>query len=374
MRIYKKGLSALLSICIILTNIIYFDNSNVYAESSNTPTTEYELGITEDLDESQIDYIPDEGFEDETEAAIAAFENLSPEAKELFYCLLTKNDELLDFHVENVEPDFNPEDITTDSVYDYQFNVFSVSNLHASTALASNLVTLNNSLEALNLPSSVLYCFEALAVSVQAAIAEGPLTIGKFVTLIVSAFVVVTIVANWSSVKPKLTKITNIFVKAFSKSASIIKQGFSEISTNSKSFAEEKADISASGNVVTLNGIKYKCETDAEDVSSRERSKMSYCLGVRYNNSVFICTSIRFDLKYARSIIAANSAVVGVFSKTKSQAMSACGGRNSAYGPEIQCGKEKKPGYFYHFHNRFLANPRFGDDSKHGRSHAWFFI
>lgn len=160
--------------------------------------------------------------QEEIALAKEAYNNLSPEAKVIFDASLASDSELLEFHLTYVDPNFSPPPM-------------------AYTAAAATLVV--NELSALGLPRAVVYAFKAMAASMTAAIADGPLPIGEILLAASTAAVVATVALSWNQVSPKWSKIVDVFKRAFSDTVSNIISAFGTLKADAeKEAASESSD------------------------------------------------------------------------------------------------------------------------------------
>lgn len=160
--------------------------------------------------------------QEEIALAKEAYNTLSPEAKAIFNSSLASDVELLEFHLTYIDPSFVAPPATR-------------------AAGAAALVA--TELTSLGLPTTVVYAFKAMAASMVAAIADGPLPIGDILLAASTAAVVGTVALNWSKVAPKWSKIVDVFKKAFSDTVDNVINAFDSLKADAEKEAEsESAD------------------------------------------------------------------------------------------------------------------------------------
>lgn len=151
------------------------------------------------------------------------FEDLSPEAKQIFLeYMLKENKEMLDYHKKYVG-NINTNVLIESKAYELQ----------SSVAVNAGLVlkTLNYKLNALNLGADVVYALMGVASSMLSSIAS--LGAGTIFSILVAAGASAVIIANWSSISGKWDKVIRAFQESFtSVSSSTIASGFNQAKTS----------------------------------------------------------------------------------------------------------------------------------------------
>lgn len=173
----NKKINKIISLFLLLVLTITTIDFNIYAEYDTSNE------INTDIQISDADAI---------EMAVNVYQNLSTEAREKFINNLellaaSGNDELLKFHVENVDTNYNYKEIKK-----------------VKTLYATNSLTLAQELSLLALPKAVEYSLLALAGALG-------IPVGNVVDVIISLGVVAIIAANWNTISPVWDDIVDIF-------------------------------------------------------------------------------------------------------------------------------------------------------------------
>ena len=139
----------------------------------------------------------------EKENNILMFDEMSDEAKEIYFSYITTQDEeLLNYYKTYINPDsaleYTPYRAVTRSGY------------------LDPLSVLKAELTLLGLSTSVKNAFIGAGSSMLAMLSDGPLVVGDIVGIIIGAECVGIILANWSTVVEKWQGITDAFTKVFS--------------------------------------------------------------------------------------------------------------------------------------------------------------
>lgn len=164
-------------------------------------------------------------MEIDNETVREIYHNLTPEAKEIFDRELSRDPQLLSFHLKNVDSSFS-QTKQKHSTNSYSFR--------SVGALRDPMVTLSNQIATLGLPSAVAYSLKAMGASMVAAIGDGPLPFGDILLAASTASVAITMGLNWDVVEPKFDRIVQAFRTAFSSVGSNISSAFSKIKTDAK--------------------------------------------------------------------------------------------------------------------------------------------
>lgn len=329
----------IISIFLVLALVISFPNT---ASASNN--TNYQ----------------DEISELEIELARKAFYSLSNEAKTVFEQALQSDYEMLIFHITYVDPTFKidnacianstvrPTYLTTDNFS----NKIKWFNTEAATSISAQL-------SALDLPTSVLYSLNAMSAAMVAAVADGPLPIGDILLAAATASVVIVVAANWNSVAPKWSQIISIFKRSFAGSVNNIISAFSTIKSDIDAELINNPCVTVSETTITINGVAYRCTTDASYVAQSMRSQNhKYYPAVLSNNKVLVCPR-NIERNIAIAIMSLNRRFFGVFALNSSYARGLCNSLGGARGPETHGSSE---GYWYHYHGANFP-----------LAHCWFF-
>ncbi|MGI6085840.1 MAG: hypothetical protein ACOYIF_10435 [Acetivibrionales bacterium] len=202
------------------------------------------------------------GSNEEIEAAREAYFSLTPEAKAIFDASLANDPEMLEFHIKYVDKSFRP-----------------ATKIQARYAMASSdaMTILMSELSVLGLPSSVLYALKAMGAGLVASIADGPLLVGEILLAAATASAVIVIAANWTKVSPVWNQIVAAFKKAFSSSVNSIIDAFNSLKKDiQKEAASSAPSVTVSGKTITVNGVKYNCNTRASELTEQQRKKSRY--------------------------------------------------------------------------------------------------
>lgn len=277
---------------------------------------------------------------EQVQTAQETYNNLTPEARVIFEQAISSDQELLEFHQKYVDPNFNPLPTT-----------------YSQTA------TIANQLALLGLPSAVTYSLNAMAASMVAAVADGPLPIGDILLAASVAAVATTVALNWDEVQPLWDDIVDIFTDAFSDSVSAVISAFDTIFGDSTlEYYQENYPVTydASKKRVKVGDSYYTCSTKAE-VKEETASRNSYYVAALANGLVYV-TPYTVSEEIATAITAANLKNVGVMAYNESTARKIANNLGGVLRHEIDSGKENTEGYWAHFHSKSAP-----------KSHIWYF-
>lgn len=214
-------------------------------------------------------------------------------------------------------------------------------------------------LSALGLPAAVFNSLKAAAASLAAAVADGPLPIGDIIAALTAVTLVVVVAVNWNEVEPVWDSIVNAFKRAFSNSSSNISSAFSSTKTEIGEQTKKTPSITVNGKSVTVNAVRYLCNTRADSIAQKRYSGTTYFVAVRFNNWVWVCMDRPLTATQARIVQLTNNSVAGIWACNESAAINLC--QPAIRGPEIH--NNGAPGYFYHYHRDL-------PDTKH--CHVWY--
>lgn len=271
--------------------------------------------------------------QDEQEIAASIYNSLSPEAKLIFEQTISSNPELLEFHKKYVDKSFvvNPVKVTT----------------IGESKVTGPAAILAAELAKLSLPVDVTYSLNAMGAGMVAAIADGPLPVGDIVLAATTASAIVVLAANWNDVVSKWSKIVDAFEIAFKESATNVVKAFKKIRTKVNKKLKTKPCITIAGKTITVNGIKYRCVTRAEDLTSEQKKNNKYFPAVLYNKRVYVDAFHPVPLGVAQVFMRANNDKIGIWATAKKYARGLCGGENAKFHNV----HDLKEGYFFHYHH-----------------------
>lgn len=318
MNLLSKKIMRYISV-FLMSLIVISSTTTAYASTNENETNIFD---TYNTDEYQTDEV--------ITFAANAYNNLSPEAQELFLASLSGNPNLIEFHKTYVDPDF--EEVTDgDRV---------VQGIDALTLLSRNL-------NALNLPSVVVYTLQAMGAGMVAAIADGPLPIGDILLAAATVTAAIVIAANWSAVEPVWNDIINAFCSAFKTSKSNIKEAFQSIHSESETLYNTSVTGTYNGRSVTVNNVRYYCSTRAEDLTESQKNISRYYVASLVGNFVFVDTAHPIPTGIAQQIVRLNHPQIGVWATSQSYARGICGGNIAKWHSEHL----QQDGYFPHYHH-----------------------
>lgn len=160
------------------------------------------------------------------EALKELFATMSPEAIEIYESSLTEDKEQLDFYVQYINPDFEPQD----EYMDERFATNPISNIQVGlTALGFNFYIRTG--------------FTAIASGIVAALADGPLLVGDTLGAVLAGGGFLIIALNWDTIAPKWNQVVNLFKKEFSAAAGEIVRLFDKIKARASVHKAEKKTI-----------------------------------------------------------------------------------------------------------------------------------
>jgi hypothetical protein len=290
-----------LSVVLVIAILLSVSSAGVAASNNDSQVTTVVLG---DISVQLSTY-------DEAQVAQDAYYGLSPEARAIFDQMLALDSDTRAFHIANVDSSFNVANVAATGIQ----SITTLSNTSVATVVSQ--------LNALNLPSAVVYSLEAVASGIIAALADGPLPFGDILLLVATVGAAVVIAANWSSISSKWSSIVSIFTNAFSSIYSAITDVFSEISAQVPNInSAPSISINFPGKTVTINGTTYSCSVEAQNLTQQQKTGKKYyvALLVHAFQNVFVCP-IQITDAVAKSIIYANNSYVGVFASADSYAL-----------------------------------------------------
>ena len=299
-------------------------------------------------------YIQKDGTTEEIQLAKESYEALSPEAKAIFEASLALNPELLEFHKEYVDPSFKSTKAIEKSAL---AGVGQLKSTMAVAAVADPMTILNAQLAALSLPTSVLYSLQAMGAGMVAAIADGPLPIGDIILAAATVSAAVIIAANWNTICSKWNSIVAAFKTAFAASAANVTSAFNSILNQVNDELAVNPSVTISGRTVTVNGVRYTCNTKADSLTQSQTQNKRYFPAVLYNGTVYVDPAHSLTTAAAKVFIYINSSSIGIWATSESYARGLCGG-TSAIWHNVHSSSE---GYFYHYHH-----------PNYGKFHCWY--
>ncbi|MDR0445433.1 MAG: hypothetical protein LBH17_00095 [Oscillospiraceae bacterium] len=329
-RLFTKFLSSILILALLLS--ITPVGASAFNDSTPVGTFSYE-----DIPVSLT-------AEEEAQIARDAYYGLSPKAKLIFNQMLTIDPNTRSYHINNIDGSF----IANNSFSAYLAEIHTT----AATSSAGTLTTIVYQLNALNLPTSVVYSLEAVAAGIIAALADGPLPFGDILLLVATAGAVIVIAANWSAISTKWNAIVTIFINAFSSIATAIVDTFAEISAEVPTVLAIPTISYSGGKTATVGGVVYNCQVAISDLTLQQKQQTKYYIGILAYGDVYVDVTKPITTGIARGIIALNHGVVGVVGTTQTYARGLAG--TDPIGPEIS--GNGAPGYYWHYHKRFYLN------------------
>lgn len=182
--------------------MLFVPTANAFASSD----LQDEEVINYELNSDDLDNIVDELDGELTQDVLKEnFNNMSEEAKQIFLNEIKYDDELLNFHKENIDPSCTIQKPTR------------------VKRSASALAQVRSGLQALNLPTPVYYSLVSFASSLVGAVADGPLPVGDIAALGTGVVSAVVIGYYWDDISGKTGSIKNVFARAFSKASSNVR-------------------------------------------------------------------------------------------------------------------------------------------------------
>ncbi len=311
--------------------------------------TIYEDYIDDEYGEDVFPVSEDEFIsEEEIHFLQELYNALSTEEKEMFDCLLATDEELKTLHQEYVDPSYEePEDLSVLTEFNSEVEPLTRSVKYRAASSANPLTTLNKTLVSLGLSSAVVYALNAVAVSVNGAIAEGPLVYGKAVAIIVTVAAVGVLAANWEQVAPVFPKIVKAFQVCFAQSASVIASAFQELKKQAEKKAQEEPTVIVNGTKVKVNGKEYNCKVKISDLTEAQKRQKRYMPAVRANGNVYVATNTNLTYSQAQAIQSLNNEWFGLYATSKSDAQVICGGNRARHDSNESHGA----GYYPHYHH-----------------------
>lgn len=278
-----------------------------------------------------------------------AYANLSQEAKEIFDAALVNDQELLEFHREYVDPDY--ETPNQRSLKSYT----TISTYSVRRAATDPMTILSASLAALGLSSAVVYSLKAMGAGMVAAIMDGPLPIGDILFAAAAVTVAIVLAVNWNEVSGKWDSIVSAFRTAFSASSSNVKSAFVIIlsDVNAELAINPAITVNEKEKTFTVNGRKYICDEMAKYLTERETKNVQYMPAMLAEGDVWVVT-MKLSNTEANFLASLNRKEIGVWATSPSYARALCKGGRFDVG-------ETKEGHYPHFHH-----------IKYTKFHCWF--
>lgn len=144
--------------------------------------------------------------------------NLNPDGRKLFKKLLEMDEELYEFHVKNVDRQFERVDKCSQKARRGDWAI-----------VPRELVQLGEELHDLNLPFYIYYSLMAIGSGIMAAAADGPIPVGDIVGAFVGVCGVGVIALNWPKIEKKWPDIEAAFARCFSSMSKNVKKAFSKL-------------------------------------------------------------------------------------------------------------------------------------------------
>jgi len=271
--------------------------------------------------------------QEEIETARETYSSLTPEARAIFDASLAGDAEMLKFHQTYVDKNFIPP----------------AANIRTMSARSATdpMKVLMAELGALGLSTATLYSLKAMGAGMVVSVADGPLPVGEILLAAATASAAVVLAANWKTDGPKFNQIVSAFQKAFANSVNNILRAFSSIKNDINAELEKKPSVTVSGKTVTVNGVKYICDTEADELTEKQKKNNRYFPALLYKNTVYVDASHPISTKIAEAIRDTNGTTIGVWATTESYARGLCGGTNAIWHNT----HKSSEGYFYHYHH-----------------------
>jgi hypothetical protein len=331
-RFMKKFSTKLLSLLLVLSMLL--TTASVGAAAANS--------VDQTIPPMATDILAQLADYDEAQYAQDAYAALSPEAREIFEQMLAIDANTREFHIENVDADFEvPLNVAT----------IGIQPTAAGTASVSSIVS---QLTALNLPAAVMYALEAVAAGIIAALADGPLPFGDALLIVATVGAAVVIAANWSSISSKWSSIVSVFTNAFSTIASTIISVFSEISATVPNI-QATPSLVLNGKTPSVGGVTYNCQVIASSVTAQQKQQAQYYVAVIFSGNVYVDVLHPISLNTARLIVTLDNGTVGVFATSQNNAYNVVGSGSRLDPPHGGVG------YYPHYHNLLFPH-----------CHVWF--
>lgn len=150
------------------------------------------------------------------------YDNLSPDAQELFVRTIYDDPVLWGYFVANV---------SNDSII-----------INPTTRAANPLDNLRQNLNNLMLPTAVVTSLLLVGSGLVAATADGPLVFGDAYLIVVTAGAAVTLGIYWNVVAPAFPSIVSAFTQVFSDSVDVIVSLFNQLASDAEAEAEEETE------------------------------------------------------------------------------------------------------------------------------------
>lgn len=153
------------------------------------------------------------------------FDNMSEESKQIFLNEIKYDEELLNFHKENIDPSCTIQKPTR------------------VKRSASALAQVRSGLQALNLPTPVYYSLVSFASSLVGAVADGPLPVGDIAALGTGVVSAIAVGYYWDDIKGKVGSIKNVFARSFSKVGGNVRQAMDRMFSNAESKSKQQGGV-----------------------------------------------------------------------------------------------------------------------------------
>ena len=207
----------------------------VFAFSLSLVSTAY---AAENISSSNL---PVDYSSSEKENAKAVYEGLTPEAKQIFLDHISRDPDLVQFHQENVDSTFSPQNVPE----------------YSSPSLASDednpLEIIHNGLLALGLSTAVVYAFEGIASGIIASAADGFLPVGELYAIMVGTYAAAILATYWSiEVAPNWDGIVEVFQSAFSAMKENIADALDFLAEDAVSLTNPVESVAIHGNLIIV--------------------------------------------------------------------------------------------------------------------------
>lgn len=281
------------------------------------------------------------------DALSAAYENLTPEAKDIFNRVIAENAELVEYHRDNIDSNYCT-DLDKNTVGTY-------------SAMSSAAAIIQDGLRNMNLPAQVQEALNMLSSGIVAALADGPLVAGDIYALAVSLYTAVVIAVYLDEIMALWDDIVALFKRAYATIETSVADSMAYVKDD---IADEIAlpdtaavVINAQSRTVRVEDRYYVCSIEI----TRFAPTQDRFYPAMISETLWVCPTY-ISFKAARLIMQINNARLGVLTRFRGVAQKLCG---TLGVPEFHSNEEHaRAGYLPHYHYK-RNNVKFP-------THAWF--
>ncbi|WMM24860.1 hypothetical protein RBU61_18330 [Tissierella sp. MB52-C2] len=183
---------------------------------------------------------------DDVELLKEVISNMNEYEKSLFFEMIQSSVEEQQFYRDNIDNNYRVNyktNIKSDNIDINSINgVYRAARSNKDASIRNAINTFNAGIVTLGLSKTAVMLFKATAVSLGAAIADGPLPAGDALFIITGTLTVAYLAANWKEIGPKWNSIDRLFKTSFSMASYAIGQAMRDLKAKVLDKVSEKSE------------------------------------------------------------------------------------------------------------------------------------